>query len=111
MATVAFDDPSVKGLHVGFEINEDPDLRTRGKQIVSGGGTTGEIWEWAGDGWERSGMIVTGLTPGSTTSGTGGELSDSAPLQLIRLLQMRLILPKLNSYVRSGTTIKQLTGL
>jgi len=79
MATVAFDDPSVKGLHVGFEINEDPDLRTRGKQIVSGGGTTGEIWEWAGDGWERSGMIVTGLTPGSTTSGTGGELSDSAP--------------------------------
>jgi hypothetical protein len=76
MATVSFSDPSVKGLHVGFEINEDAGLRSPpGRQIVAGGGTTGEIYEWAGgeDGtWTGTGIIVTGMTPGSTTSGTGG---------------------------------------
>ena len=78
--TVAFSDPSVKGLHVGFEINEDSRLRSPpGRQIIAGGGTTGVIWEWIGGetgNWESTGITVTGMTPGSTTSGVGAGAGD-----------------------------------
>ena len=80
MATVKYSDPRYSGLRVGFEIDEDPKYRSPpGKQIVSGGGTTGEVYEWSGGGggWSKTGIIVTGLKPGATTGGGGGAGDDS----------------------------------
>jgi hypothetical protein len=78
MSEVKYTDRSVKDLRVGFSLLEDASLRGVGKQIVSGGGTTGEVYEWSGGAWNKTGIIVTGLTPGSTTSSTGGGGADES---------------------------------